>query len=76
MQAISSKLYINGQFVHGEGAPQDVLNPSTGEIIASVAEASLAQIQQAVSAAATAFKTYKKTTPKDRGSGFAATGLA
>ena len=66
MQVISSKLYINGQFVHGDGAPQDVLNPATGEIIASIAEASLSQIQQAVSAAASAFKTYKKTTPKDR----------
>ena len=66
MQVISSKLYINGQFVHGEGTPQDVLNPATGEIIATIPEASLAQIQQAVSAAASAFKTYKKTTPKDR----------
>ena len=66
MQSIQTKLFINGQFVHGEGAPENVLNPATGEVITAVHEASLSQIQQAVSAAATAFKTYKKTTPKDR----------
>ena len=63
---MQTKLLINGQFVKGEGEPISVLNPSTGQEITQVAEASMAQIQQAVAAAATAFKTYKKTTPKDR----------
>ena len=63
---MQTKLLINGQFVKGEGEPISVLNPSTGQEITQVAEASMAQIQQAVVAAATAFKTYKKTTPKDR----------
>ena len=66
MQNSPTKLLINGQFVKGEGKPISVLNPSTGLEITQVAEASMAQIQQAVVAAATAFKTYKKTTPKDR----------
>ena len=66
MQNSPTKLLINGQFVKGEGEPISVLNPSTGLEITQVAEASMAQIQQAVAAAATAFKTYKKTTPKDR----------
>ena len=66
MQNSPTKLLINGQFVKGEGEPISVLNPSTGLEITQVAEASMAQIQQAVVAAATAFKTYKKTTPKDR----------
>ena len=66
MQNSPTKLLINGQFVKGEGELISVLNPSTGLEITQVAEASMAQIQQAVAAAATAFKTYKKTTPKDR----------
>ena len=66
MQNSPTKLLINGQFVKGEGEPISVLNPSTGLEITQVAEASMAQIQQAVVAAATAFKTYKKTTPKNR----------
>jgi aminobutyraldehyde dehydrogenase len=63
---MQTQLLINGQFVKGEGAAISVLNPSTGLEITQVAEASMAQIEAAVSAAATAFKTYKKTTPKDR----------
>ena len=63
---MQTKLLISGQFVKGEGEPISVLNPATGHEITQVAEASMAQIQQAVAAAATAFKTYKKTTPKDR----------
>ncbi len=66
MQNSPTKLLINGQFVKGEGEPISVINPSTGLEITQVAEASMVQIQQAVAAAATAFKTYKKTTPKDR----------
>ncbi len=66
MQNSPTKLLINGQFIQGEGESISVLNASTGVEITQVAEASMAQIQQAVAAAATAFKTYKKTTPKDR----------
>jgi aminobutyraldehyde dehydrogenase len=63
---IQTKLLINGQFVTGEGAPISVLNPATGEHICKVNEASSAQIEAAATAAATAFKSYKKTTPRDR----------
>jgi aminobutyraldehyde dehydrogenase len=63
---MQTKLLINGQFVKGEGAPISVLNPATGAEICQVNEASMAQIESAVSAAAAAFKTYKKTTPRDR----------
>ena len=62
---MQSQLLINGQFVTGEGAPISVLNPATGLEITQVNEASLAQIKTAASAAAAAFKTYKKTTPRD-----------
>ena len=66
MQNIQTKLLINGQFVKGEGAAISVLNPATGAEIIQVNEASVAQIESAVAAAAAAFKTYKKTTPRDR----------
>lgn len=66
MQNIQTQLFINGKFVKGEGALISVLNPATGAEIAQVAEASLAQIESAVSAAAAAFKTWKKTTPRER----------
>ena len=60
------KLLINGKFVTGEGAAEAIHNPSTGEVIANINEASLAQVEQATKAAATAFQTWSKTTPKDR----------
>ncbi len=66
MQTIQTQLLINGQFVKGEGAPISVLNPATSAEITQVAEASLAQIEAAASAAAAAFKSWKKTTPRDR----------
>ena len=66
MQNIQTNLFINGQFVKGEGEAISVLNPATGAVITEVNEASMAQIEAAVSAAAAAFKTYKKTTPRDR----------
>jgi aminobutyraldehyde dehydrogenase len=66
MSNFQTKLLINGQFVKGEGAAISALNPATGAEITQVNEASMAQIESAVSAAAAAFKTYKKTTPRDR----------
>ncbi len=66
MQNIQTQLLINGQFFKGEGAPISVLNPATGAEITQVAEASLVQIETAVNAAAAAFKSWKKTTPRDR----------
>jgi aminobutyraldehyde dehydrogenase len=66
MQNIQTQQLINGQLVKGEGALISVLNPATGLEITQVAEASLVQIEHAVSAAASAFKSWKKTTPRDR----------
>ncbi len=63
---MQTKLLINGQFVQGEGAAISVLNPASGAEICQVNEASIAQIEAAASAAAAAFKTYKKTTPNER----------
>jgi aminobutyraldehyde dehydrogenase len=68
MHNIQTSLLINGQFVSGEGALENIINPSTGEVITQVKEASLEQISAAVTAAQNAFTTWKKTTPRDRSS--------
>ena len=63
---MQTKLLINGQFVVGEGAPLDILNPATGSVIGQVAEASEAQVDSAVRAADAAFDGWSQTAPKDR----------
>jgi len=68
MHNIQTSLLLNGQFVSGEGALENIINPSTGEVITQIKEASLEQISAAVTAAQNAFTTWKKTTPRDRSS--------
>ncbi|MFJ3263480.1 gamma-aminobutyraldehyde dehydrogenase [Pseudomonas sp. NPDC086581] len=63
---MQTKLLINGQFVAGEGAPLDILNPATGAVIGQIAEASEAQVDSAVRAADAAFDGWSQTAPKDR----------
>jgi aminobutyraldehyde dehydrogenase len=53
--SFSDKHAINGDLLHGEGATQSIYNPATGEVIAEVAETSLAQVNMAVNAASQAF---------------------
>jgi aminobutyraldehyde dehydrogenase len=60
------KCLINGQFLAGEGVAEAIINPSTGEVIANIHEASLPQVEDAAKAAAAAFSSWSKTTPKDR----------
>ncbi|MBT1444830.1 gamma-aminobutyraldehyde dehydrogenase [Shewanella sp. JM162201] len=62
----STALLIDGQFVTGEGAPESILNPASGEVIAQVAEASPEQVHQAVAAAQRAFDSWRDTTPAER----------
>ncbi|WP_224247981.1 gamma-aminobutyraldehyde dehydrogenase [Hyalangium gracile] len=63
---MDGKQFIDGQFVAGEGAVENVLDPATGEVLAKVPEASPAQIQAAVKAAEKAFPGWSRTPPKDR----------
>jgi aminobutyraldehyde dehydrogenase len=64
--AIATELFIDGQFVAGEGEAERVLNPATGEVIASVPEASFDQIHRAVLGAHRAFESWSETTPGER----------
>ncbi len=63
---VDGKQFIDGQFVAGEGAVEEILDPATGEVLARVPEASLGQLQAAVGAAQKAFPGWAKTPPKDR----------
>jgi aminobutyraldehyde dehydrogenase len=61
-----TQLLINGSLVAGEGRAEQVLNPSTGELLCEVREASADQLRQAVDAASAAFPAWAALTPKDR----------
>ena len=66
MLPLPTELLIDGQFSAGEGRAEAILNPATGETIASVAEASPDQIHRAVLAAHRAFEGWSETTPAER----------
>jgi aminobutyraldehyde dehydrogenase len=63
---MQTKLLIDGVLVAGEGHPERILNPATGERIAEVREASAAQVEAAVAAADGAATAWSQTVPKDR----------
>ena len=59
-------MLVGGHFLEGEGAAQDIVNPKTGEVITRLAEATPAQVKQAVEAAGRAFLGWSATTPAER----------
>ena len=60
-------LYINGTFrPASDGGTFDTYNPATGEKLASCAEATKQDVDDAVKAAWGAFPTWKKTEPAER----------
>ncbi len=60
-------LYIDGQFIGGEGRPeQDVFNPATGDVIGKLPHATRDDLDRALAAAARAFENWKKTSPLER----------
>ena len=63
---MQTKLYIDGDFIAGEGEHQAILDPATGETIVNVAEASTDQVDRAVAAASTAFSKWSRIPPRDR----------
>jgi aminobutyraldehyde dehydrogenase len=63
---MDTKLLINGKFVTGKGAKEDVIDPATGKTLVAIAEASDEQIEGAVEAASRAFESWSATVPKDR----------
>jgi len=59
--------FINGNWVDAaDGATDEVLNPATGAPIAAVPSSTAADVDTAVEAAATAFETWGRMTPRGR----------
>lgn len=46
---LSTRLLVNGELV--DGAPIDIINPATGEMVCGINEASKEQVDEAVEAA-------------------------
>ncbi|BAN50325.1 gamma-aminobutyraldehyde dehydrogenase [Metapseudomonas resinovorans] len=63
---LHSELLIDGRLVSGEGLAEAIINPASGEILASIAEASIEQVEAAVAAAHRAFAGWSRTTPAQR----------
>jgi 1-pyrroline dehydrogenase len=60
------KNFIGGEWVESEGGTMEVLNPSTGEVIAEVQRSAEADVDKAVEAAKRALPDWLEKTPKDR----------
>jgi acyl-CoA reductase-like NAD-dependent aldehyde dehydrogenase len=61
-------LFIDGEFVDGEGTPFQTISPATEERIATIATASAADIDKAVAAARRAYdRTWSRMSGSDRG---------
>lgn len=62
-----TKSYVNGEWCDAKsGKTFDVINPATGKIIATVPDLDASDVQVAINSANDAFKTWKKTTAKER----------
>ncbi|MDR0878213.1 MAG: aldehyde dehydrogenase family protein [Treponema sp.] len=61
------QLFINGKWKDAsDGAAYDVYSPATGEKLASCAQATAADVDEAVIGAQKAFESWKKTSPAER----------
>jgi succinate-semialdehyde dehydrogenase/glutarate-semialdehyde dehydrogenase len=61
------KLYIDGQWLNGEGRKsEDVINPATGKVLAQLPHASKADLDAALAAADKGFKAWKAMPAYDR----------
>lgn len=63
---LDGTLYIDGKFSTGTGTRLPVMNPATGEVIGHIAAATSDEINTAISAAHTAFRSWSKALPKTR----------
>lgn len=65
-KTLQTRMLIGGEFVEGQGEPERIINPATGETIVTLPEASTEQVQAAVTAAQRAFAGWARTTPRER----------
>src|SRR6201992_4021869 len=65
--AIRLTNFINGQWTESSASEwRDVVNPATGEVLASVPMGGAAEVNGAIEAAAAAFPEWRRTPPEDR----------
>lgn len=67
MRELPSSPYIAGEWAAGDGELFDVLNPATGEVLATVAGAGERDLESALAAACEALPTWSRTAPRVRG---------
>ena len=61
------KNFINGQYVDSaDGRTTDVVNPATGQAYATAPLSGQADVDAAMAAAATAYESWRETTPSER----------
>jgi malonate-semialdehyde dehydrogenase (acetylating)/methylmalonate-semialdehyde dehydrogenase len=65
-EPLELKNYIDGEWVESEGEIRDVVNPATGQTIATVPISTTEEINQAVEAAQEAFPDWRRTPPLAR----------
>ena len=63
---MDTQFLIDGEFTDGTETPEAILNPRTGETVLQLPEASLDQVDAAVSGARSAFAGWSRTTPRSR----------
>jgi succinate-semialdehyde dehydrogenase/glutarate-semialdehyde dehydrogenase len=63
---LETRAYINGEWVEGENGTFDVTNPARGDVVASVADVTRAQVSGAIAAAEKAQKEWAAWTGKER----------
>jgi len=63
---LDTEMLIGAKFIAGTEAAEAVINPKTEETIVTLPDASVAQVDAAVNAAAKAFETWSRTTPAER----------
>ena len=64
---LKTRAYVNGQWIGGDGGKSlDVLNPATGEIVASIADLGAAETERAIDAAAAALPEWSARPAKER----------
>ena len=63
---MKTNLLINNKSVPGEADKYDVINPVNSEVVTSIAQSSINQVNEAVSSARLAFDKWSKTSPGER----------
>lgn len=63
---MQTKLLINGEFIQGDGEALSVVNPSSGDEIVKVSQASADQLKAAVETSEQAFDNWSRAAPGER----------